>query len=358
MVRANALCQGAANTPSAALAAALVRECAAQLAGSGKLPLDKVLAPGATGLESLRALDEALVQVGRQATLVIDNAHNVSATALEQVAKATRHVRLILLCHPLAMVAELEALTGSRREELKGWSLADVAAEATAMECRGPIESMERLRRLTGGYPLFVHGAARLAVGEYGGDLAALCASVEQGVHVTATAQEVILARMFDALTPPMRHAAGLLSISDVPLDRQEVMRLLRECMVIEEHAIAAILRELRMLGLVQFSGSERLRVHDAVRILGKLYVQAMDGDIRKKTLESLKEIILDSLQERGDSSRLGFYARLLASLNHLEPLIELIGEEIFHEMGVMPEVAASFMPSAPTTIGTLAMIL
>ncbi|HRE72644.1 MAG TPA: ATP-binding protein [Accumulibacter sp.] len=332
----------AADIPAAALAAALVRECAAQLAGSGTLPLDSVLAPGVTGLESLRGLDKGLCRAGRPAILVIDNAHSLPATALQKVVQATRHIRLILLCHPLPMVAELEALTGVKREDLKGWSLEDVAAEAAALECRGSIDAMERLRVLTGGYPLFVQGAARLAAAEYVGDVAALCASVENGIHTAATAQEVILARIFNALEPSQCHAAGLLSFSDVSLCRSEVIRLLREGMAIEEPAAAAILRQLRLVGLVQISGADRVRVHDAIRVLGKAYVRLLGADSTKKGLESLKEIIFKSLHEQRDSSRFGAFARLLASLNYLEPLVELIGEELFHEIGVIPEVTAA----------------
>lgn len=329
----------AADTPAAALASALVRECAAQLAGLGEFPLDDVLAPGATGLESFRALDKSLCRAGRSAILVIDNAHSLPATALQQLVQTTRHIRHVLLCHPLPMVAELEALTGAKREVLKGWSLEDVAAEATALGCRGSIDAMEKLRVLTGGYPLFVHGAARLAEREYVGDVAALCASVESGIHTAATAQEAILARIFEGLQPSVRHAVGLLSFSDVSLSRPEVFKLFEECMAMEEPASAAILRQLRMLGLVQISGADRIRVHDVIRILGKVYVQSLGSDNARKGLESLRAIFLKSLLERRDSSRIGAFARLLASLNHLEPLVELIGEELFHEIGVIPEV-------------------
>jgi len=328
----------AADVPAAALAAALVRESASQLR-SHQAPLDRVLAPGATGLESLRALDEAMSRATRPPILVIDNAHNLPATTLDQVSKVTRHFRLILLCHPVPMVAELEALTGVSREELKGWSLDGVAAETIALGCHGPIESMERLRVLTGGYPLFVQGAARLAAGDYAGDLAELCVSLERGTHSTNTAQEAILARVFEALPQSVRHAAGLLSLSDVALSRVEATQLLRDCIGIDEVATAATLRHLRMHGIVQLSGASRVSVHDAMRILGKLYVQSLGTESAKKGLESLKNIILKSLLEQRDSSRFGAFARLLASLNHLEPLIDLIGEELFHEMGVMPEV-------------------
>ena len=74
----------AADTSPAALASALVRESAGQLRSSA-LPLERVLAPGATGLQSLRALDETVSSWARPPILVIDNAHNLPAAALDQV---------------------------------------------------------------------------------------------------------------------------------------------------------------------------------------------------------------------------------------------------------------------------------
>jgi tetratricopeptide (TPR) repeat protein len=327
-----------AGTPDAALAGALVRESAAQL----RLPhvsLEKILLPGATGLQSLRALDEALSRAILPPYLIIDNAQNLAADTLYQISGATRHVRLILLSHPVPMVAELEARTGVTREDLKGWSLEDVAAEASAVGSRGSIATMERLRQLTSGYPLYVQGAARLAVTQYGGDLSELCTSLERGIHPVATPQEAILARTFEILDIAERDAVAFLSLSDVPLGRDEASLLLRDCMKVEEASGWRMLRQLRMYGFVQISVGGSVRVHDALRILGKLYLQSNGAEAIKKGCVSLRSIFFWSLHERKDISRLGAFARLLASMNDLEPLIELIGEELFHEMGVMPEV-------------------
>ena len=336
----------AGDTPAAALPSALVRECAAQLAGSRGMPMDRILAPGATGLESLRALDEALRVTGGQALVVIDNVHNVDAPTLQSIARATSHLKLVLLSYPTAVVAEFEALTGIAREELRGWSLDDVAAEAAALNCRGSIETMERLRSLTAGYPLFVQGALRLSAADYGGDVAALCGSVERGVHGSATAQEVILARVFESLSPEVRHALALMSMSDVPLSRPEVARMLRECAALDEVAVAALLRQLRMFGLIQQSIMDRVRVHDAIRILGKLHLLSLGRDETRKSLLSLRALILESLHRQRDTSRFGMFARLLAALNDLEPLIDLMGEELFHEIGVIPEVTEALRQS------------
>lgn len=331
----------AADTPPAALASALVRESAAQLR-SATLPLERVLAPGATGLQSLRALDEALSGWARPPILVIDNAHKLPASELHQISNATKHFRLVLLCHPVAMIAELEALTGASREELKGWSLEDVASETTALGCRGPLEVMDRLRVLTSGYPLFVQGAAHLAALEYAGDLETFCSSLEHGTHGTATPQETILARVFETLEQPVRQAAGLLSLADFSLNRVEAVQLLLDCMGLEEASASGIMRQLRTRGLLQFSMGGRVRLHDALHILGKSYLQSQGAEPARKGMESLRRIVFKSLTEERNVSRLGAFARLLASLNELEPLIDLIGEELFHELGVIPEVIAA----------------
>jgi hypothetical protein len=342
----NAAYYDATETPSAALPSAIVRECAAQLSGSRNISLNKIFAPGVTGLESLRSLDIAVHQSGLSALLVIDNAHKVDAATLQSVLQATSHLKLVLLCHPTTMVSELETLTGSQREELKGWSLEDVAAEAAVFNCRGSIEAMDKLRMLTAGYPLFVQGALRLAAGEYEGDLAALCGFVEQGIHGSATAQEVILARVFEGLSTTARNSLAFLSISDVPLSRLEVTRMLRECVGVDEAAVATLLRQLKLEGLIQQSGSDRMRVHDAIRILGKLHLQSLGTDETRRGLLSLRTLIFESLHGLRDTSRFGMFARLLAALSDLEPLIDLMGEELFHEIGVIPEVTEALRHS------------
>lgn len=329
----------AGDTAPAALPSALVRECAAQLAGT--VALEKVLLPGTGSLESLRALDQALQEKGSTPVLVIDNAHALPSTSLEQVARNTSCIRLVLLCHPERTVAELEALLGIQREELLGWSVEDVAGGAAELGCTGTIEGMERLRVLTGGYPLFVQSAARLAAAEHGGNIDEFVRSLERGLHGAVTAQEVILERVFDSLAPQPRQAVCALSFSDVPLYRAEILKLLTGCLDIKEAEAASILRPLRSMGLAQSTGGDRARIHDAVRSISKIRSNEVP-EFRVRAQKVLSEIILQSLQEHRDVARIVFWARLLAALNHLEPLIELMGEEIFHEMGVIPEVASA----------------
>lgn len=329
----------AGDTEPTALASALVRECAAQLAGA--VALEKVLLPGASGLESLRALDQALQEKGGTPILVIDNAHALPSTALDQIARNTTSICLVLLCHPGRTVAELEALRGIQREDLRGWSVEDVAAEAAALNCIGTIEGMERLRVLTGGYPLFVQSAARLAASEHAGSIDAFVQSLEGGLHGAVTAQEAILERVFDGLPLQQQQAACALCFSDVPLSRAEMLKLLTRCLDMEEASAASTMRQLRKLGFAQSVGGDRARVHDAVRTLGR--IRSNDApEFKARALRELSEIILQSLQEHRDFGRIVFWARLLAAINHLEPLIELIGEEIFHEMGVIPEVSVA----------------
>jgi len=75
---------------------------------------------------------------------------------------------------------------------------------------------MGRLKALTGGMPLFVQSAAGIAVSEYEGDVAQLCDSLEGQTNTAETAQEVILARVFDALPGTARDAVAVLSLSDL----------------------------------------------------------------------------------------------------------------------------------------------
>ncbi len=282
----------AGDTAPAALPSALVRECAAQLAGA--VALEKVLLPGASGLESLRALDQALQEKGSFPILVIDNAHALPSTALEQVARNISCIRLVLLCHPGRTVAELEALQGIQREDLRGWSVEDVAAEAAALGCTGTIEGIERLRVLTGGYPLFVQSAARLAASEHGGSIDEFVHSLEAGLHGAVTAQEVILERVFDSLPLQQQQAACALCFSDVPLSRAEMLKLLTRCLDVDEASAASIVRQLKTLGLAQSVGGDRARIHDAVRTLGKIRSNEVP-EFKARALQELSEIILQS---------------------------------------------------------------
>lgn len=332
----------AAETAGPALAAALVRELAGRLFQGQGDDVRRVLMPGASPLESLRLLDRHLGTRGMSAVVVIDNAHAVPARNLVEVVRATAHLRFALLCQPGGSTAEIEALAGIAREDLRGWDVQEVSKEVVSQGCQGSAQTMQRLQALCAGLPLYVQGACRVASAEYGGDIDALCSSIEDGTHLTATPQELILQRVFELLSAAERTGLAVLSISEVALSKAEVEMLLHRFVGLSAQDAAALLRRLRTAGILQVFGSRDMRVHDAMRILGVQHLHHLGAEVLAEVRGTMKELVIRSLEERRDASRFGFLTRLLIALEDVEVLIDLMGEEMFHEMGVASEVTAA----------------
>ena len=91
--------------PGPAIATSLVRELAARLVEQAPGELQRILLPGATGGESLRALDTFVGQQELRPLIVLDNAHRVPADSLRGLADITTHLRFVLLCQPSRAVA-------------------------------------------------------------------------------------------------------------------------------------------------------------------------------------------------------------------------------------------------------------
>lgn len=323
------------DVPGPAIAASLVRELAAQWASHEVGSLRQVLLPGATGIEALRALDAYLASKDRHALVVLDNAHRVAASDLRVLIDATRHLRFVLLAQPSASVLEVGTLLSVVPETLAGWSLDEIAAEAKAQGARGSVADLDRLRTLTGGLPLYVKTAAQLSATQYSGNLGAMCGAIEAHTHVTTTAQELILTRLFDALPQTVRDSAAVLSLSDVPLIDSEAARLVEHTLGIEARGFAETLRQLQVLGVIRLLGGQRLQIHDAFRVLGLRHFSSFPVQQAKSGREALKELIIESFVQHRDASRFPLYIRTLVELGELKTLIDLATEEWFHELGI-----------------------
>lgn len=323
------------DVPGPAIAASLVRELAAQWAAPTAGGLRRVLLPGATGIEALRALDRFLGANATRATVVLDNAHRVPAGDLRKLIEATQHLRFVLLAQPSPSVDELEATTGLQQEVLHGWGLDQAAAETHAHGLRASVRDLGRLLTLTGGLPLYVRTAAQLSAAQYGGDLAAMCASVEAHSHLVEMAQEVILSRSFDALPEPVLDCVAALSLSDVPLGETEAARLVKATLDLEAPALAAAVRQLKPLGVVRIYGAQRLQIHDAFRVLGLRRFNSFPPSQAVRGREALKAVILESFAKSQDASRFPLLIRTLVELEELKPLVDIATEEWFHELGV-----------------------
>lgn len=328
--------------PGPALASTLVRELAAKFATPDRDGLRKILLPGSSGYEALKTFDTFLDQKGASLLLVLDNAHRVPVENLRDTLNATKCIRFILLCQPHDNVRELEALTGLQREALLGWDLDTVAAAVDDIGGFASAHGYEQLRSYTGGLPLYVQSAAKIAVSEYESNIDALCAELLQQENSVETAQEVILTRVYQGFDKSVQDSLALFSLADVGLSRDEVAELLVNSLKISKGGAATILKKMRATGAVEVFGNQTLKVHDAVRALGMQHLALMDPAVANNALMALKELLIVSLHNTRDTSRFALLTQIYIKLNDVMTLIALSGEELFYEMGINVDIMAS----------------
>lgn len=327
------------DTPGSALAPSLARELAARLFGQSVGGLGEILLPGASGSEMLQAIDNRLATRGESYTLVLDNAHSVPAADLRLVIERAKHPNFILLCQPGQCVQELEALLSVTSEPLRGWATDTIAQEVEVKGCRGDYAACQRLLELTGGMPLYVQNALAITAAEYDGSLPDFCADVEARTNIVETAQEVILTRAFGSLPAASRDVVGVLSLSDIPLERRETVVLLMQSLSLDETAVTAILRQLRPTGLIEVFGGDRVKVHNATRLLGRSHLTTLGDEAVSKAQIDLKNLIRVSLQLKWEMPKLSLYLRMLVETGDIKTLVEIATDELFHELGTWPEI-------------------
>lgn len=326
-------------TPGEALAISLVRELAAKLAGADPDAVRKVLLPGATGVESLRQLDIYLNHKGLSAIVVLDNVHRVSAESIKRMVDVTTALRFVLLAQPVGTLPEIEALLGLAREPLNGWGVDDVAAAAVGWGCRGDAATMGRLKTLTAGMPLFVRSAATIAREYYEGRIEHMCDAVDALTNLTQTTQEIILAKIFGAFPLTAQQAIAVLSLSDIGLLPAEINKLLDAALDMDERAVAGVIRALRAAGVVEIYGNKEIRLHDAIRVIGSQHLSGMPSEVASRARIALKDLMVEAFERDRNTARFSLYTRLLLATGDVKMLVDLIGEEMFHEMGVAIEV-------------------
>lgn len=327
------------DTPGPALASAVTREVAGRMFGRSSGKLGEILLPGASGLDTLGALSVKLGEEGVYAHVVIDNAHRVPPTDIEAIVVRAPHLRFLLLGQPGPEVVAMEARLAVTAETLHGWDEDTIAAALHDVGCQADFGDCERLSRLTGGLPFYVLNAATVAAREYGGSIRAFCTDVEAQTHVVETAQEIILTRAFEGLSAEARETFAILSLADVALSRDEAMKLLQGACDIDIRAAAARLRALRATGALELFGHSALKVHDAVRMLGLAHLAERGGAAESKAKAALREVIIVSIRKDWSIAKLGLLIRLFGQLGNAKVLVEFATDELFHEMGVWPEI-------------------
>ena len=325
-----------ADIPGPALASNLARDLAARIHGQ-KGGLGQVLLPGASGLEILQALSREQTRANDIVTVVLDNVHYPSAADLAAAVRAAPGLRFVLLGQPGGSTQELAARLQAPAEALAGWSPDTIAAEAAAAGCRADAAACQALLELTGGLPLYVQNAVAIAAAEYGGALADFCADLARQTHSVETAQELILARIVDSLPDGARTTLAALSLSDIPLERKEVVQLIAATFGLTEPAINGHLRRLRTAGAVEVFGGDRLKVHDAIRVLGRARLTDLGAATVAKAHEALRDVLSASLEANWEYRKLGLYLLMLAETGEIKTLVQFGTDELFHEMGLWP---------------------
>ena len=334
-----------------ALASAVARELAARMFGSRGGKLGEILLPGASGTEILVAIGRHLAEDGLTATVVLDNAHRVPAADLVPLVGASAQLRFLLLAQPTASTARLEATLGVAAEPLLGWSNETAAAEGASLGCRGDYADYERLLRLTAGLPLYVQNALKIAAGSYEGDVDRLCTALEERTHIVETAQELILANVFETFNDNERRAMGALSLSDVPLSQAEAITILKRTFDIEPAPAAAAFRRLRTAGSIQIFGVDRFKIHDAIRPLGRAFLDDTGADAVKAAREAIRDLLMVALPKEHDRQRVFLLLRMFVALGNIKPLVQMATDELFHELGYMDEISAFLTEAAASDV-------
>lgn len=322
-----------------ALANAVARELAARIFGSRGGKLGEILLPGASGTEILFAIGRHLAEDKLTATVVLDNAHRIAAADLVSLVGASDQLQFVLLAQPGVTIARIEATLGVKSEPLLGWSNETAAAEGASLGCRGDFSDYERLLKLTGGLPLYVQNALKIAADSYEGVVARVCAALEERTHIVETAQELILADVFDSFNDPERRAVAALSLSDVPLTQSEASIVLKRAFDLEPKTAAAAFRRLRTSGTIQIFGVDRFKIHDAMRPLGRTYLSDSGREHLQNAREAIRDLLMKALPNEHDRQRVFLLLKMFVALGNVKPLVEMATDEIFHELGYMDEI-------------------
>ncbi|WP_296258846.1 MULTISPECIES: SEC-C metal-binding domain-containing protein [unclassified Pseudomonas] len=328
--------------PGPAIASSIVRELASKYSKRDPEAIRKILLPGASGLEAIRAFDRFLEKDETSLLMVIDNAHRVPVANLRDLLNVTHHIRFVLLCQPHENVRELEALLALRRENLRGWDLDTVAGVVHSAGAFGSAQSLEQLRVYTGGLPLYVDSAAKVAMAEYGSSVDELCSDLAQQANIVETAQEVILARVYEGYDQVTQDALGVVSLADVGLTHEEVVRLLTTALRLSLAGAAAAIKKIQATGTIEVFGARTLKVHDAVRVIGLRHLELMGEERVTTALVGLKELLIQGLEKDRDTSRFSLLTQVFIRLGDVETLIGLSGEEVFYEMGISADLISS----------------
>lgn len=337
--------------PSSSVCATLVREISAKLVTQNIDELKKILYPGASGIDSLMLLDSHLKKQNKHSVIVvIDNSHRLLFDSVKDLLNATDFIKFILLCQPGQVVDEIEVNFSLKREVLQGWSTDTIAGQSINHGCSGTIHDYENLKGATGALPLYVRSALKVIKSEYSGNISEFCLALSEQMNIETTAQELILTQSITILPKEVLDILAVLSISDIQLSFDDIQIWINKSFQLTPRSIVKVIKRLKTEGILQYFGRDKLKIHDAARIIGLQYLDNLDESLVTEIKKILKELLFDSLINKKDISKLSLFARTAAELGEIEILIEIVGTEMFHEMGVINDILPVIRLAISTT--------
>lgn len=336
--------------PASALATSLARELAARFLADVAPAVGGAILPTGSGLEVLRAIAARVRDVGHDVLVVLDNVHRLPVTAVRELVEVAVGLRFVLLGQqPWTGQGELTTRLGIRARMLGGWGLDTVIATFALAGCPVDARVGERIRHLTAGVPLYVESMARVAAETHDGNANAFLDAIENRLNVDETAQEIILADTVDSLSGNARIAAALMDLSDVALGSAEVLTLVGGT-GLSAQTIAAAVRELIKVGVVQRFSGGLLKLHDAYRLLARDIRTTMAPEVADTAREALVALVEQSLPVQWTVARFGLWLRLLAQTGRVNTLIDVATNEEFHQVGDPQELKSTLQSAARDT--------
>ena len=201
--------------------------------------------------------------------------------------------------------------------------------------------------KLTAGLPLYVQNALKIAADSYDGSVDRLCTALEERTHIVETAQELILADVFDTFNDNERRAVAALSLSDVSLAQAEATTVLQRTFGIASSDAAAVFRRLRSSGSIQIFGVDRFKIHDAIRPLGRAFLNVCGSAAVRTAREAIRDLVMIALPKEHDRQRVFLLLRMFVAMGNVKPLVEMATDELFHELGYMNEISAFLTEAA-----------
>jgi hypothetical protein len=243
------------------------------------------------------------------------------------------------LCQPKQVVDEIEVNFSLRREALQGWSTDTIAGQSRNHGCTGTIHDYENLKNATGALPLYVQSALKVIKSEHSGSISEFYLALSEQMNIETTAQELILTKSITILPKDILNILAVLSISDIQLSFDDIKTWVSKSLQLPLKSIVQAIKRLKTEGVLQYFGRDKLKIHDAARIIGLQYLDNLDESLVTEIKKTLKELLFDSLINKKDISKLSLFARTAAELGEVEVLIEIAGSEMFHEMGVLNDI-------------------